>query len=866
MLIPRHCIALPLLAAFVCLSARLAPAQRTLGQWGLDGPAGQAVQAGDWGGEAEVSAAGATARYEDAAPSRYTYDPISGQSQANGGSVYLAPGDSPARIRVPAGAVAGSFTLEAFVKPESDPGTDLNYLVLAGAEGEGPMAGLGTKHLGRWHQTYMGAMAKAGGQRQRWNVGYYLGPGRIVGEAEKDAGWRHVALVYDAEAGEATLYLNRYETATQKVEGEVSGEDLSLFIGGLPGDKRGWKGWIDEVRLTGAALEPHQMLYAMDEKVSGASMASEPTILPEEAGYISVKRFGAVGDGKTDDTAAFNRAFEELANKVPLRYHTLYIPPGEYVISDQITWSRFLVVQGAGRERTTIKLKDNAEGFGDPENPDAAVYTGWKRWRQGMEKSNAGNVIGNYLFDLTIDTGKGNPGAVALSFHCNNHGTIENVTVRSGDGRGHTGLDFSVAWPGPMLVKHVHIDGFDHGVKARHGEYSLVFEDLKLTNQRKVGMAAGGNVFTIRKLTSINDVPAIEADGWGMISLIDSELISASGDPAPAAITGPKNAGLFVRHVKTSGYATAIELEGRDDVQGPNIDEFVAGEVRMQFDSPKRSLGLPIKETPEIPIVKIDHWTNVADHADEVSNGDWAPVLQKLIDGGAEALLFPANTKVTVKQPVVFRGNVKYVLGMKSKGAIGNAEGYDGVTTRIAGRSGSTIVFERLGLGHLEHVSQQTAVFRHGGPGVYHGQRGAGDVFYDDAQGKVRLARGQKFWGRQVNIETRGEGNPEILNDGGRMWLLGFKTEYKSINIANRNGGMVEMLGGFLYPVGGSFKGPLMRNHDGRWSLTFTTSAYRADHGVYIDETWQGTHKELTNKQVDRNGPRRRVHLYICNP
>jgi hypothetical protein len=171
-----------------------------------------------------------------------------------------------------------------------------------------------------------------------------------------------------------------------------------------------------------------------------------------------------------------------------------------------------------------------------------------------------------------------------------------------------------------------------------------------------------------------------------------------------------------------------------------------------------------------------------------------------------------------------------------------------------------------MGVGHVEHVGRQTVVFRHGGPDEYLGRPDAGNVFYENTQGKLRLARGQNFWGRQVNIETRGKDHPEILNRGAAVWLLGFKTEYKSINIDNRDGGQVEMLGGFLYPVGGDFKGPLMRNDEGRWSLTFVTSAYRADHHIYIDETWGDRHRTLTNKQIDRHGPRRRAHLYICNP
>jgi hypothetical protein len=44
---------------------------------------------------------------------------------------------------------------------------------------------------------------------------------------------------------------------------------------------------------------------------------------------------------------------------------------------------------------------------------------------------------------VTIDTGRGNPGAKALEYHSNNMGRLENVVIRSGDGTGVLGLDLA---------------------------------------------------------------------------------------------------------------------------------------------------------------------------------------------------------------------------------------------------------------------------------------------------------------------------------------------------------------------------------------------------------------------------------------
>lgn len=49
--------------------------------------------------------------------------------------------------------------------------------------------------------------------------------------------------------------------------------------------------------------------------------------------WINVRDFGAKGDGRTDDTSALRKAFSGLENGV-----TIYLPPGEYLISETLNW------------------------------------------------------------------------------------------------------------------------------------------------------------------------------------------------------------------------------------------------------------------------------------------------------------------------------------------------------------------------------------------------------------------------------------------------------------------------------------------------------------------------------------------------
>jgi polygalacturonase len=80
--------------------------------------------------------------------------------------------------------------------------------------------------------------------------------------------------------------------------------------------------------------------------------------------FVSVRDFGAKGDGTTDDTAAINRAIsqiypssETVTNTKARR--TIYFPAGTYIISDTIIAPPWLRIVGDGLDSTIIR-QDNA--------------------------------------------------------------------------------------------------------------------------------------------------------------------------------------------------------------------------------------------------------------------------------------------------------------------------------------------------------------------------------------------------------------------------------------------------------------------------------------------------------------------------
>lgn len=90
--------------------------------------------------------------------------------------------------------------------------------------------------------------------------------------------------------------------------------------------------------------------------------------------YVSIKAFGATGDGSTDDTAAIQRALDELytdTDKTDSRSRRkLFFPAGQYNISSSITIPPYATIEGEGIDKSIIyysgssapvaKTQDNA--------------------------------------------------------------------------------------------------------------------------------------------------------------------------------------------------------------------------------------------------------------------------------------------------------------------------------------------------------------------------------------------------------------------------------------------------------------------------------------------------------------------------
>lgn len=147
--------------------------------------------------------------------------------------------------------------------------------------------------------------------------------------------------------------------------------------------------------------------------MTGASIMSPVTrtLQAKLDDAVSVKDFGAVGDGITDDTAAIQRALENLwptvqFNRAYSQHRTLLFPAGVYAVTDVIIIPPFVKLVGDGNYSTRIKQIDNTKDavvrlcdsyyqidtdFGKPD----AVF--------GYAPETANYYISDILFERTTD-------------------------------------------------------------------------------------------------------------------------------------------------------------------------------------------------------------------------------------------------------------------------------------------------------------------------------------------------------------------------------------------------------------------------------------------------------------------------------
>ncbi|WP_166820053.1 glycoside hydrolase family 55 protein [Thalassoroseus pseudoceratinae] len=563
-----------------------------------------------------------------------------------------------------------------------------------------------------------------------------------------------------------------------------------------------------------AAVAAAQPPTPAQKPLSATSKPTEGIRFPADGGVLNVVDFGAVPDDGEDDTSAIQAALD----KHPNGNRIIYVPAGEYIVTDTLRWAdgphsgtkqKRTILQGQGRDLTTIRVPDGTAGFNGEQNSSKAVI--WTGRRPAQRFRNA-------IRDLTVHTGRDNPGAIGIQFNASNQGTIRNVRIVSGDRQGRIGLDLGHTDEiGPLLVRHLTVEGFDEGIRTWWPVNSCTFEHITLKNQNKFGWHNYHQMIFVRGLKSENQVPAIfnRKDSWGTVTLVDSVLLGLPGAEKTAGVLNQRQ--LYVRNTKITGYGKSIDNadKGRDkgDVEQPGLvtEDTSHTNVASQFldldgTLPEKRSHLPVKETPEVSWgdPRVD-WANIVDFgADPDGKTDSSTALQAAIDSGAKTVYLPGGSHFYFNGEVLLRGGLERFIGLEGRCRFGDDAVWrlvDGDQSR-QGDDVPVVIIERCSNQSggqsvtILHESARTFVVS-SWIGAHVIGRGSGDIFLDDYCGRLDLESAEHYaWCRQLNTEREGT---MLTNNGASLWILGMKTEKIGTIIHTKGGGFTDLLGCFIY-------------------------------------------------------------------
>ncbi len=545
--------------------------------------------------------------------------------------------------------------------------------------------------------------------------------------------------------------------------------------------------------------------------------------------------YNAVGDGKTDDTQAFIKVLDFIADEqlAKRRSWIVYVPNGTYLVSDALVSQHdagpdgfcYFRLVGEDRATTTIRLADKATGFGDPAKPKTLLP--WEGIKPGE-----GNILwGNLARNFTIDTGSGNPGAIAMTFMGANSSSIDNLSLRSGDGQGKIGLHFSW-WSVQGHFCDLSIDGFNVGIKGSDSrEAQPTLEYVTLTGQHMAGYEVGPHAASIRRLLFRGPVPAVVVDDpFSQTVLIDSRLEGGKDATGAAIVMNAKEPGaqVFLRNLVVGGYPAALDAYGKTVLTG-DVVEYVSGPlVRTLADAPTQSMDLPVEEVALVPWESNpDNWACPSDF-----QGTVVERVQAALNSGKPAICFPTAADVigptskgwptvvvpsTVRQMDFSAGGrwaCHFQIDLASAEPLWVENGY---CTWFIMQAPRPIHFRNGRFGVDVETDQPVSVHMQNGSAL------TGMTSPKACPKNVRL------YARSINEEVHDFKalRPNFRVNGGLMWVLGFKTEERQPSFLVENGGCLEVLGGYQNFTAHSDKPnivyPLVINNDSDVSVIATS-------------------------------------------
>lgn len=199
----------------------------------------------------------------------------------------------------------------------------------------------------------------------------------------------------------------------------------------------------------------------------------------------------------------------------------IYFPKGVYKVSDTITYSldnlkgfwywvpgfencRNIHFLGESREDTVILLSDNSKGF-ESGNSKPLISFCNNELQVPRHEEFTNVAFMNTIEDITLDCGKGNPGAIGIKYVSSNCGRIENVTIKTEQGECGVYVANNTS---QGVFTNIAVSGFDYGMDIENSNI-IALDDIDVSSTKIAGFYTNSSNLLIYNIIS-GDIPTFQ--------------------------------------------------------------------------------------------------------------------------------------------------------------------------------------------------------------------------------------------------------------------------------------------------------------------------------------------------------------------
>ena len=321
--------------------------------------------------------------------------------------------------------------------------------------------------------------------------------------------------------------------------------------------------------------------------------------------FATVKDFGAVGDGVTDDTAAINRALYQLFCREvnPQIRRSLFFPGGVYRVTSAIKIPPYATLWGEGNNSSVIAMDDGVAGY--------VARTADSLQNIGANIGDAGATAPEYITITNMGFTHSDPEQDVFLVEDATNCRFQNVGFRGAsvladldsDANGSTGVSFAstsalvceqITFDGCVfsgLVWGINTDQQTRGVTVSTSLFDTLYRGIVLgtaavTNGGPTGTRIVGNMFDNIYAEGIifgsNLVLAINASGHNIFYDVGNHFTGATGTPATSIISIQSNNNVSISDLfaRTDAFATTyprIDLNNTVSIATTNGGQLALG-------------------------------------------------------------------------------------------------------------------------------------------------------------------------------------------------------------------------------------------------------------------------------------------------